>query len=161
MIKKIFFVIILTILLFGATSAAYSSGYPMAAIGSVSGIDAVVVGKFNQTDFTFAEANQISQVLASALGLAGIPGAAVYTPQQLQSLFGITDADFLRNLALANYQAAGFEILIFIDMTKVNAVMSSLGQSLRADFWIAIPDLGPNMLYVLSLEIPLAYLSMI
>jgi hypothetical protein len=94
------------------------------------------------------------------LGLAGLPGAALYTPQELQSLFGITDADLLKNLALANYQAAGLDMVIFIDMTKVPAVMPSLGQSLRADFWIAVPDLGQNMLYVLSLEIPLTYLSM-
>jgi len=149
--KKKFFVFAVVVLLFGTVTMAYASGYPMAAAGSYSGVDVIVVGKFHQPDFTYAEANQISLLLGDVISSLGLP-AAVYTPQDLQSM-GINDADYLDQLALTYYQSAGFEVYIFIDVTKVPAVMSALGESLRADFWIS------DSLYVFSIEIPVAYIE--
>lgn len=152
--KKILFFFV-CLFLITSVSTAIAGGYPMAAIGSFSGIDAVVVGKFDSSDFTFAEANQISQILGGGLSLLGLPGAFLVTPQQLQSIYGITDADALKNFVFANYKAAGLDLFIFLDINKVNAVDPALSPSLRADVWLAGTS---SYMYLLSIEIPLAYI---
>lgn len=157
MVRKRFIALVFGILLFVSVSTAFASGYPVAAIGSFSGIDAVVVGKFNPTDFTFTEAEQISQILGGGLSLLGLPGAFLLTPTQLQS-FGFNDADSLKDYVYANYKPAGLELFIFLDIRKVTAVVPSMGQSLRADVYLATMEPETPYLYFLSIEMPLAYI---
>lgn len=152
-------------ILFVTAATAYSSGYPFAAGLYSQGMNVIVVGKFDSSEFTAQEAENFSQGAADAVGLLGTAGQGliVLTPSQLASS-GLTDADAVKQMVKNIYMQSGFDLYIFLDITKVDSIQPQYGQNVRIDAWVA--DMAPllgltgDYLYVTTLEVPEMYLQL-
>lgn len=158
------------------TAQVYASGTPAVDFfvpSSTSGIPIsfVLVSKYEATSFTTAEAENISQAVGKLLGSTllsslsiSTSGVSHYNPSQLAA-YGITDADVLKNYVKSAYKSWGSYIYVFLDITRVQALMS-LGNSLRVDIYIADLDAllgisGNGYLYIASIEVPETYLALL
>lgn len=175
--KKRLALLIISFLLVGA-STAYSSGIPaadmyVAGSSSVLPINVIIVVKYDAASYTFAEAEALSQIVSKLLGvtstLAGSIGLSTaglshYTPSQLAAA-GYTDADTLKILIKNSYQALGFNFYAFVDISRVTSVTPALGPAMRIDIWFAdlalVMGMTGDYLYIASLEIPEAYLTLL
>lgn len=81
---------------------------------------------------------------------------------------GVTDADVLKDYIKGVYKAWDFTLYAFIDIKRVTGTAPELGSSMRIDIWVAdaaslAHQIGLTVtgdyLYVVSLEIPEAYLT--
>ncbi|MDA8239730.1 MAG: hypothetical protein M0Z67_05065 [Nitrospiraceae bacterium] len=160
--------LILCVIAFG-TTAAYSSGYPVAALGSISDssqpstpISIIVLGKFDSgpAGFTQSEAETISQTVMSLLsGLLPTSGFTILTPNQLAST-AFADADAAKSFVANNYAAAGIDVFAFLDIKKAPAVSQAAGQNIRIDLYVS-GLLGPSEMYIASVETALSYVQLL
>ncbi len=172
--EKVFFACLGLIagMFFVTAVPAYSSGYPFAAALISSDTSVIVVGKFDSSEsgFTYAEAEGYSQAVAGAVGLLGTDSqdVIVLSPSQIAS-YGYTDADTLKQLIKSAYTQSGFNLYVFLDITKVDSVEPQYGKNVRIDVWLAdmVPlangltgdSLTGAYLYVTTIEVPETYLS--
>ncbi len=161
--KSILGMVFIAVFLLAVTTTAFSAGYPvLAAVDPVSPDDPaiVVVGKFDQGAFTEAQADQLSDAVAGLIGSLGLTQGTplVLKPSQLRIQFGATDADALKSVAKIAYQGAGFDLYIFLDVTKKASVSAEYGSNIKIDVWVAdlaaLLGFSGDYLYVATLETP-------
>ncbi|MEJ2696999.1 MAG: hypothetical protein P8013_10160 [Candidatus Sulfobium sp.] len=151
---------VIAAVLFVGTAPAYSSGYPVLGLympGGSDNLSAVVVGKFDSSDFTLQEVDTYAQSLPLVLGMFGgsLPGITVYGPGQLAQIgSAFADADYLKDYIKGIYQGV-VDFYVFLDITKAN---NSYGPIVRID---ALLDTTDGYLYVGSLEVPVAYFQLL
>lgn len=164
--KNILAVLVLSLLV-AASSTIYASGFPMVSIITAEGDSIIVVGKIDDSTFTFSEADELATTVNRLLGLVDSEDVTVslLTPGFLQGV-GFSDADAVKDLVLGSYRQEGFELYIFLEISKRTSLQTGLGtgQSLRIDAYVAglaaLFGSSENYLYVASIEAPEFFLAL-
>lgn len=186
-VKASIVVAFLVIFLIMEVSMAYadpaaSPGYPDVSFLSSPSLNLGVVGKYEAGSFTQAEAEsmseQVATLVSAALGtVLGTNSTLVlaqhFTPNQMAGI-GFSSADSLAAYALANYKSYGLQGYVFLDVSRNSGVVGSeLGNNIRVNVWLGdaanllsgstiLSTLGVtgNYLYLTSLEIPESFLAL-
>jgi len=168
--KSILSMVFITVFLLAVTTTAFSAGYPvLAAIEPVSPDDPsiIVVGKFDQGAFSEAQADRLSDAVVGLIGSLGLTqgNTLLFKPSQLRAQFGATDADALKSVAKSAYRGAGFDLYIFLDITKKASISAQYGSNIKVDVWVAdlaaLLGFSGDYLYVATLETPEAITSLL
>lgn len=140
----LFFVVLLCVL--GVASSSFAAGRAMGIlISDEEGTEYVLV-KFDQNQFSQADAQAISQLLLALISDFELDEVLMISPDEMQAM-GMGDADMVKNWLVA----MGFDHL-FIDVTmKPSPVPEVNNYNLDAYFYIASE--GYDM-YLLSIGIP-------
>lgn len=167
--KKLIFtgaLVVSIIFCLGFGSNAIASGRAAGLLVSLGQTSAVALIDFDETDFTQADAQQLTNTLHLAVlllpqllagqGVTLTPDVTVVTPDQMAS-GGLGDADAVDALIRPNFVAWGFDAYIKAVATKVQPPQGVTGQNIRLDLYILAPGLGllgSQLSYVGSAEVP-------
>ncbi|MBW2148042.1 MAG: hypothetical protein JRI22_13555 [Deltaproteobacteria bacterium] len=166
-LKTVVLGLIVAVFVVGAP-AVYAAGFPMAATINTGEDSIIIVGKFNDSMFTSSEVDELATTINVLLGLLSDSEFTVsfFSLDFLRNL-GFGDADALRDFILERYVQAGFDLYIFLDITKRPSVQPTLGtgQSIRIDAFVAgfaaLFESSEDFLYVASIEAPEFFLALL
>jgi len=159
------------IVVFGFGSNAWADGRAAALLGGTEDMSVVALFDFSETQFTEAEAQELTIVLQFGgsilinLLAESAPDVTVnltvFTPDQMRS-FGLGDADVANAFIINNVAALGVDAYVKAVATKVAPPHGVTGQNVRLDFYLFSPEAGAaenQFIYVASVEVPLAFLQ--